>query len=152
MNRERVGAAALRAYPAETRAARGTEMLSTLLDASAGSHVRFAQETAGLLRLGLRARAEQVAEAGAGRLLADGACLAGGFLLAEDLATALHSRGVAHAVYSPASMVVLVVILALAILGRDRIAGAGALAWIGLRFCGVMAGSGVPAFRRRWCP
>jgi hypothetical protein len=145
MNRERVAAAVLQAYPATTRTAQGAEMLSTLLEASADSNLRFARETAGLLRLGLRARAAQTAGVGVGRLVADGACVGGVFLLAEDLATALHSRGAAHAVYSPASMAVLAVVLIFAMLGHDRIAGAGALAWIGLRFSGVMAGSAVSA-------
>lgn len=94
MNRERIGAAVLRAYPAEMRDARGAEMLGTLLDASAGSSLRFARETAGLLRLGLRSRATRIAAGGARRLIADGACVAGAFFLTQDLATALHSRGV----------------------------------------------------------
>jgi hypothetical protein len=146
VNRERVGAAVLAAYPADTRAAQGAEMLGTLLEVSADSTVRFAAEAGDLLRLGLRARAVQIGAVGARRLLADGACLAGTFLLAEDLATALHSRGVLHAVYSPASMAVLAVVLIVALGGHDRIAGTGALVWIGLRFSGVMAGTGVAAY------
>src|ERR1700722_3098204 len=54
MIRTRVGAAVLRAYPADTRAALGAEMLSTLLEASTGSRDRFAREAVDLLRLGLR--------------------------------------------------------------------------------------------------
>jgi hypothetical protein len=146
MNRERVGAAVLQAYPAQTRAARGAEMLGTLLDSSAGSNVRFAREAVDLLRLGLRARAAQIAAAGARRLLADGACLAGAFFLAQDLATALHSRGVSHPVYSPASMAVLAAVLIVALSGRDRIAGMGALVWMTLRFSGVTAGLDVAGY------
>jgi hypothetical protein len=143
MNRERIGAAVLRAYPAETRAARGAEMLGTLLDSSADSNVAFAREAVDLVRLGLRARATQLAAAGARRLVADGACIAGAFFLAQDLATALHSRGVPDAVYSPAAMAVVAVVLVPAMLGHDRIAGLGALVWTALRFSGVMAGTDV---------
>ena len=66
MNRERVGSAVLRAYPAETRKARGTEMLGTPPDSSADSSFRFAREVVDLLRLGLRSRATQIAGAGVG--------------------------------------------------------------------------------------
>ncbi len=146
MNRERVGSAVLRAYPAETRKARGTEMLGTLLDSSADSSFRFAREVVDLLRLGLRSRATQIAGAGARRLITDGACVAGTFFVAQDLATALHSRGVAHPLYSSASMAVLAVVLTSALLGHDRVAGAVALVWLGLRLSGVMAGIDVTAY------
>ena len=146
MIRARVGAAVLRAYPADTRAALGAEMLSTLLDSSAGSSVRFAREAAELLRLGLRARATRIADAGARRLVADGACVGAILFLAQDLATALRNRGEPHAVYSSASMVVLAVVLALALLGYDRIAGATALAWMALRLSGLVAGIDVTAY------
>ncbi len=146
MNRERLGAAVLRAYPAETREARGTEMLSTLLDSTADSSSRFAREAFDLLRLGLRSRATRIAGGGARRLIADGACVAGAFFAAQDLATALHSRGVPHALYSWASMAVLAVILTSALLGHDRVAGAVALVWLGLRLSGVMAGIDVTAY------
>jgi hypothetical protein len=146
MIRARIGAALLRAYPADTRAALGAEMLSTLLDASAGSSVRFAREAVALLRLGLRARATRIADAGARRLVADGACVAAVLFLAQDLATALRNRGVPHAAYSPVSMVVLAIVLALALLGHDRIAGTAALAWMALRFSGVMADIHVTAY------
>ena len=139
MIRARIGAAVLRAYPADTRGVLGAEMLSTLLDSSAGSSVRFAREAVDLVRLGLRARATRIADAGTRRLLADGACVAAVFFLAQDLATALRNRGVEHAVYSSASMAVLSLVLALALLGHDRIAGAVALVWMALRLSGVMA-------------
>lgn len=146
MNRERIGAAVLRAYPAERRAARGAEMLGTLLDSSAGSKIVFAREAVDLMRLGLRARATRLAADGARRLLADGACIAGAFFLAQDLATALHSRGVPDAVYSPAAMTVLGVVLLAAVSGHDRIAGLGALVWTALRLSGVMAGIDVAGY------
>ncbi len=146
MNRERVGAAVLRAYPVETRAARGPEMLGTLLDLGADSNVRFVREAVDLLRLGLRSRASRIAGSGARRLIADGACVAGIFFLAQDLATALHSRGVPHPFYSPASMAILAVALTFGLLGHDRVAGAVALVWFGLRLFGVMTGLDVAAY------
>ena len=146
MNRERVGAAVLRAYPSETRAARGPEMLGTLLDLGADSNVRFVREAVDLLRLGLRSRASRIAGSGARRLIADGACVAGIFFLAQDLATALHSRGVPHPFYSPASMAILAVALTFGLLGHDRVAGAVALVWFGLRLFGVMTGLDVAAY------
>ena len=146
MIRARVAAAVIRAYPADTRAALGAEMLSTLLDASAGSSARFAREAVDLLRLGLHARAARIADAGARRLVADGACVAAVFFLAQDLATALRNLGVPHAVYSPASIVVLAVVLALTLLGYDRLAGAAALAWMALRLSGVTAAIHVTSY------
>ncbi len=140
MNRERLGAILLRAYPADARAAHGPEMLGTLLDASAGSILRFLREAVDLVRLGLRARATQITAAGARSLLADGACLAGVFFLAQDLATGLSGRGVSDPVYPPASMAVLGVLLGVAMLGHDRLAGAGALAWLALRVAGALGG------------
>jgi hypothetical protein len=150
MIRTRVGAAVLRAYPADTRATVGAEMLSTLLDASAGSRARFVREAVELLRLGLRARATRIAHAGTLRLLADGACVAAIFFGAQDLATALRNRGVAHAVYSSASIAVLAVVLGVALLGHDRIAGAAALAWMAARFSGLTAGMHVADDPTTW--
>lgn len=152
MNRERMGAAVLRAYPVETRAARGTEMLGTLLDSTADSSFRFAREAVDLLRLGLRSRATRIARGGVRRLIADGACVAGAFFVTQDLATALASRGVPDPLYSSASIAVLAVILTSALLGHDRIAGAVALVWLGLRLSGVMAGIGVTAYPRTLLP
>lgn len=71
-------------------------------------------------------------------MLADGACVAGAFFLAQDLATGLHSRGVPEAVYTPVSMVLLGVLLGVAMLRNDRIAGAGALVWVALRLLGAV--------------
>jgi hypothetical protein len=113
-------------------------MLSTLLDSSGDSNAQLLREAVDLIRLGLRARATLIAASGAGRLLADGACTAGAFFLAQDLATGLRSRGVPDAVYSPASMMLLGVLVAIAMLRRDRIAGAGALLWLALRLLGVI--------------
>jgi len=126
---------ALLAYPAAVRAASGEEMLATLLDASAGSRVRLARELADLVRLGLRLRAVATARAGAGRLVADGVCLAAVWVLALDLATLLaqRERGMHDALLAWPSIALLAAVLALALVGFERLAGAGALAWTALR-------------------
>jgi hypothetical protein len=72
--RERIGAAALRAYPREARQTRGPEMLSTLLDASGQSNLAFARESASLVLGGLRERATITAQSGTRRSIADSCC------------------------------------------------------------------------------
>ena len=91
VSRERVARLALLAYPADVRAARGDEMRATLHDVSAGSGRAFAREAVDLVRLGLRARATATATAGAPRLIADGLCLAGVWLMVLDLATLIDA-------------------------------------------------------------
>ena len=135
MTRERLAVVALQAYPAAGRAERGEEMLATLLDASAGSRRRFAREVIDLARLGLRARATQTATAGAGRLVADGVCLAGVWLMTVDLVTLVswRYRGMHGPLLGWPSIALLAAALALALIGADRLAGAGALVWTALR-------------------
>jgi hypothetical protein len=89
MSRERLARVALRAYPSATHA---DEMLATLMDASAGSRGRFVRELVDLVRLGLRGRATRTASVGAGRLVADGLCLAGIWLMTVDLTLLLSWR------------------------------------------------------------
>ncbi|HEY3827783.1 MAG TPA: hypothetical protein VGL57_01175 [Solirubrobacteraceae bacterium] len=150
-----MAALALRAYPSKTREARGEEILATLLECGERSTGRLVRELADLVRFGLRARAIQSASVGYRRLIADGLCLAGMLFLAQDLATALRSRGVPHALYSSTSIALLAMLLAIGLVGRDRLAGAGALAWTALRLPGLIAhhleprayaGMVVPAF------
>jgi hypothetical protein len=133
--RERVAGLALRAYPPGVRAARGEEMLGTLLDVSTASLRDFAREIVELVRLGLRARATRTAAVGAGRLVADGLCLAGAWVLTLDLSTLLsqRARGMHDPLLASGSVALLAVILSLALVGHDRPAGAGALVWTGLR-------------------
>ena len=135
MTRERLAVIALQAYPAAGRAERGEEMLATLLDASAGSRRRFAREVIDLARLGLRARATQTATAGAGRLVADGVCLAGVWLMTVDVVTLVswRYRGMHGPLLGWPSIALLAAALALALIGADRLAGAGALVWTALR-------------------
>jgi hypothetical protein len=135
MTRDRVAQIALRAYPPATRASRGEEMLATLLDACGESRRRFVREIVDLARLGLRARAKQVASAGPARLVADGFCLAGIWLMTADVVTLVSWRS--RAIHGPLvdwrSIALICAALAIALLGFDRLAGAGALAWTALR-------------------
>ena len=108
-------------------------MLSTLLDASASSRTRFVREIVALVLSGLRARATQTAEPGARRLVADGFCLAGVWLLtlflSSDVGNRIRGRlpGYPWHLFTPWSLGLLCAALALALIGRDRLAGATAL-------------------------
>jgi hypothetical protein len=135
MSRDRIAALALLSYPATVRAARGAEMIGTLQDVSAGSRLGFAREIADLVRLGLRTRATGTASAGAARLIADGLCLAGIWLMALDLTTLTtqRARGLEDPLLAWAPLALLVGTLAVALAGRERIAGVAALVWTVLR-------------------
>jgi hypothetical protein len=135
VSRGRLAALALLAYPPAVRATCGEEMLSTLHDASVESRRRFAREIVDLVRVGLRARATQTARVGAGRLAADGLCLAATWLMTLYLSTLLaqRARGYDDALLSWPSIALLGGVLAVALIGYDRLAGAGALAWTVLR-------------------
>jgi len=140
VSRERVAGVALRAYPTAERAARGEEMLATLLDVSAGSRTEFARELADVTRIGLRARARQTASAGTRRLIADGLCLAATWVMTLDLSTLLSqkARGVHDPLLAWPSIALLGAVLAIALVGIDRLAGAGALVWTALRLPALM--------------
>ena len=133
MIRERVARTALQAFPREVRAARGEEMVGTLLDTSASSRVRFAREIVDLVRAGLRARALVTAQVGAGRVVADGVCLAAVWMLtlflSSDLGLRIHGGepGYPDEPIALWSLALLGSALALALVGYDRIAGAMAL-------------------------
>jgi hypothetical protein len=135
MSGERIAGVALLAYPAPVRVARGEEMLATLQDASAGSRRRFVREIADLVRLGLRARGSLTASAGARRIVADGLCLAAAWLMTLDVSTLLsqRARGMHDPLLSSPSIALLAAVLAIALIGYDRLAGAGALVWTALR-------------------
>jgi hypothetical protein len=110
-------------------------MLATLLDACGDSRRRFVREIVDLVRLGLRARATQVASAGPARLVADGFCLAGIWLMTADLVTLVswRSRGIQGPLVDWPSIALICAALAIALIGLDRLAGAGALVWTALR-------------------
>ena len=136
MIRERVARAALQAFPREIRSARGAEMLGTLLDASATSRVRFAREIVDLVRSGLRARARRTVEAGARRVVADGLCLGGVWLLTLFFASELGNMIKGFDPWgpwvpmAPWTLALLGAGLVLGLIGYDRLAGATALAFM----------------------
>jgi hypothetical protein len=134
--RERAAGAALLAFPPDLRERVGGEMTATLLDVSAGSRTTLIRELAGLFRGGLRARARRTAAAGAGRVVADGLCLASVWVMTLDLSTLLSQRvrGFEDPLLAPGSLTLLAAALALALVGYDRVAGALALAWTAARF------------------
>ncbi len=76
MIRERIGQAALRAYPPAVRQTRGLEMLGMLLDAGEQSNRAFVRESGSLVLGGLRERGAITARAGIRRLIADSCCQA----------------------------------------------------------------------------
>ena len=129
MIRERIGRAALRAYPPATREARGLEMLGMLLDAGEQSNRALVRENGSLVLGGLRARRALTARAGTRRLLADACCQAAIIFLMLWLISALNTQGSA----GPSEQllvqgVVLAAILACALVGYQRIAAIGGLA------------------------
>jgi hypothetical protein len=87
------------------------------------------------VRLGLRTRATSTARVGARRLIADGLCVAAVWLMTLDVSTLVtqRARGMHDPLLAPTPLALLVAALALALIGRDRLAGAAALAWTALR-------------------
>jgi hypothetical protein len=127
--RERIGRAALRAYPPAVRQTRGPEMLGMLLDAGEHSNRAFVRESGSLVLGGLRGRRAIIARAGTRRLIADACCQAVLIFLMLWLISALNTQGSA----GPSRQllvqeVVLVAILAGALVGYERLAAVGGLA------------------------
>lgn len=120
MRHEWVGSLVLRAYPRSVRAARGEEMLGTLLDAGEDSTIAFVRGSRSLLVGGALERARANAQIGAGRLVADGFCLA------AVLWSVLQELGylTAHFELVPIwAVVVMAGVPVFALLGHDRLAG-----------------------------
>jgi hypothetical protein len=147
MTRERLARVALLAYPRGVRAARGEEMIGTLLDVSGHSRAAYGRELAALVGNGLRARSSPSAQPSAARVIADGLCYAGIAMLALITAslvgvsvrfpqTLSHSTQVWH-------LLLLGGCLSAALVGYDRIAAAGALASIAIVITGPYRGSAV---------
>ena len=128
MIRERIGRAALRAYPPAVREARGPEMLGMLLDVGEHSCRAFAREGGSLVLGGLRARGAITARAPTRRLIADVCCQAVMILLVllmiRVLSTEL-SAGPSQQLLVQA--VVMAAVLACALIGYERIAAISAL-------------------------
>jgi hypothetical protein len=122
-------------YPPEVRQAIGGELLDTASEASAGSISGLLSETGSLVGGGIRARARLVVRVGSGRLIADGACLAGvwwlALVLAGEVVVWLTAVSPAHLIWWRTVLVVLA--LTLALTGNDRPAGVLGLARILLR-------------------
>ncbi len=129
MIRERIGQAALRAYPPAVRQTRGLEMLGMLLDAGDQSNRAFVRESGSLVLGGLRERRAITARAGTRRLIADGCCQAVLIFLMLWLISALNTQAITGPSQQlPVQEVVLAAILACALVGYERIAAVGALA------------------------
>ena len=129
MIRERIGRAALRAYPPAVRQTRGLEMLGMLLDAGEQSGRAFVRESGSLVLGGLRERRAITARAGSRRLVADSCCQAVIILLMLWLFSALNTQlitGPSHQLL--VQELVLAAILACALIGYERIAAISALA------------------------
>jgi hypothetical protein len=127
--RERIGQAALRAYPPAVRQTRGPEMLGMLLDAGEQSRLAFARESGSLVLGGLGERRAIAARAGTRRLVADACCRAVLIFLTLWLISALNTQVIA----GPSRQlliqeVVLAAILAGALIGYQRIAALSGLA------------------------
>ena len=123
MIRDRIGNAALRAYPREVRRTRGPEMLSTLLDMGGRSKMAFARESGSLVLGGLRERAAITAQSGPGRLIADSCCQAGviwSMLVAWQWLHLTAHMDIANLLLPT---VVVWALLTCALAGYDRIAG-----------------------------
>jgi hypothetical protein len=127
--RERIGRAALRAYPPAVRQARGLEMLGMLLDAGEHSRRAFARESGSLVLGGLRARGAITARAETRRLIADACCQAVIIFLMLWIISALNTEAIAGPSQQlVVQAVVLAAILACALIGYERIAAIGGLA------------------------
>jgi hypothetical protein len=127
--RERIGQAALRAYPPAVRQARGPEMLGMLLDAGEQSSRALVRESGSLVLGGLRERRAITARAGTRRLVADACCQAVLIFLMLWLISALNTQGIAGTSRQLLVQdVVLAAILACALVGYERIAAVSGLA------------------------
>jgi hypothetical protein len=131
MIRERIGQAALRAYPPAVREARGLEMLGMLLDAGEQSNRALVRESASLVLGGLRERRALAARAGSRRLVADACCQAVLIVLTLWIISALNTEDSAGPSQQLAvQAVVLAAVLACALVGYERIAAVSGLAAI----------------------
>lgn len=139
MTRKRLAFLALLAYPKSLRSSKGEEIVGTLFDVSGESNAAYARELVALIGGGLRVRVGTAGQSGATRLIADGFCYAGVGMLAfvTALSVGLVRRLVElHGAGVDASwlwrLLLLTACLSAALVGYDRIAGAGALVWVAL--------------------
>lgn len=131
MIRERIGQAALRAYPPAVRQTRGLEMLGMLLDAGERSRWAFVRESGSLVLGGLRERRAITARVGTSRLVADSCCQAVLIFLMLLIISRLNTEAIAgpsQHLFVQEGM--LGGILACALIGYERIAAICGLAAI----------------------
>lgn len=131
---EWLGRLALRAYPRELARSKGPEMLSMMLEMSAGSSLAFARELVSLIVCGLRARSRVTAAKGRRQLLTDSCSTALILYLAVPVWGALStfSMVVDHNVTQLLVVLVISVVFALLIAGYNRWAGIGGLGAIAI--------------------
>ena len=132
MMRGRLAQAALRCYPPATRAARGAEMLDTLLEASGDRHGVFVWNVLSLVAAGLGERARASARLSAVRTIAEAAKLASMLYaclwLTAGLAVLIERPGWRHESRVSLYMVGLLIVLLAWSRGRQRLAGVIGLA------------------------
>jgi hypothetical protein len=127
--RERIGQAALRAYPPAVRQTRGPEMLGMLLDAGEQSNRAFVRESGSLVLGGLRERRAITARAGIRRLIADSCCQAVLIWLMLLMISVLSTELSAGPRWQLLVQgVVVAALLACALIGFERIAAISGLA------------------------
>ena len=147
MTRERLARVAMLAYPRDVRAAKGEEMIGTLLDASGQSKAAYGRELAALVGNGLRARGAPRAQPSTARVIADGCCYAGIAMLALITASLVGHTVEFHQTRADSTQVWHLLLLggclSSALIGYDRIAAAGALAWIAIVITAPHRGSTV---------
>jgi hypothetical protein len=132
MMRGGLARAALRCYPPSSRAARGAEMLDTLLDASGDGHGVFVWNVLSLVAAGLGERAQASARLSAGRTIAEAAKLASVLYaclwLTAGFVVLIERHGWHHAPAVSLYMVGPLIVLLAWSLGRQRLAGVIGLA------------------------
>jgi hypothetical protein len=134
MMREGLGRAALRCYPSVTRAARGAEMLDTLMEASGDRHGVFAWNAMSLVGAGLGERARASAGLSAGRTIVEAAKLAAVLYaclwLTAGSVMLIERRGWHHESALSLYVVGLLIVLLAWSQGRQRLAGVIGLAYM----------------------
>jgi hypothetical protein len=127
MIRDRLARVALRCYPPATRAARGAEMLDTLLEASGDRRGVFVWNIVSLVAAGLGERARASARLSASQTIAEAAKLAAILYaclwLTAGLGVLIEQHGWHHVTALSLYMVALLIVLSGWSQGRQRLAG-----------------------------
>ncbi len=123
MSSRRIARAALRCYPPATRAARGAEMLDTLLDAAEDRRGAFVRDLVSLVIAGLGERARVSARTSGAATVADAAKLASILSACLWLTLLIDRLGWLPAGHDLFDTVGLLAVLLAWVLGRQRFAG-----------------------------